>query len=132
MKKIALICAIAAAIIACKKEEEPEVPTKLLFEVEFDETLPRLGNFGEPVDVGAGNEAQHPNMREISMHYIEFAKDSLTPLTTGEIVYQGPETTAGGDNAVNFNLAAKASKGENFLSVDLSSLAPGTYKWIRV
>jgi len=132
MKKIALFCAIALTIMACKKEEEPEIPTKLLFEVEFDETLPRLGNFGESVEVGEGNAAQHPNMREISMHYIEFAKDSLTPLTTGEIVYKGPETTAGGENAVNFNFASKASEGEPFLSMDLSSLAPGTYKWIRV
>ena len=50
MKKIALFCAIALTIMACKKEEEPEIPTKLLFEVEFDETLPRLGNFGESVE----------------------------------------------------------------------------------
>ena len=132
MKKTLLFLAAFSVLIACKKEELPEIPPKLKFEVEFDETLPRLGNFGEPVDVAPGNAAQHPNMREISMHYIEFAKDSLTPLTTGDIVYMGPETAIGGENAVDFNQAKIASEGETFLSVDLSSLAPGTYEWIRV
>lgn len=132
MKNILLLLSLGMVVLSCKKEETPEIPPKLTFEVAFDETLPRLGNFGEPVDVAPGNAAQHPNMREISMHYIEFAQDSLTPLTAGDIVYMGPETEAGGEKAVDFNHAKIAKENETFLSLDLSSLAPGTYEWIRV
>lgn len=135
MKKILLLSTAAAVLVACNKEEEPEVEPKdpkLEFSLEFDETLPRLGNFGEEVAVGAGNAAQHPDMKEVSVHYIELAPDSLTPLTTGAIVYQGVETTAGGDNAVDFDQAPRAGQGETFLSLDLSTLPPGTYNWLRV
>jgi len=134
MKKTLIIPATLLVLLSCKKNEdpEPENPTQLRFTLEFDETLPRLGNFGEEVGVAPGNAAQHPNMQEVSVHYIEFAKDSLTPLTTGAIVYKGAETNAGGANAVDFDKAPRAGEGETFLSVDLASLPPGTYTWLRV
>lgn len=135
MKKTLMYAAIALIALGCGKDEEPVVDPaspSLKFKLEFDETLPRLGNLGEHVDVAPGNAAQHPAMKEVSLHYIEFAPDSLTALGSGEIVYKGDETTAGGDNAVNFDLAPRAGQGQNFVSVDLSTLPPGTYNWLRV
>jgi len=54
--------------------------------MEFNENLPRLGNFGQPLTIPAGHVAQHPVMNEVSIHYIEFVDDCLTPLTMGDIV----------------------------------------------
>lgn len=119
-------------LVACKKDEpvEPD-PPKLKFSVEFDETLPRLGNFGEAVTVAPGNAAQSPNMNGVSLHYIELAPSGLTPLTEGAIVYEGEETLLGGAKAVDFDKAGTFAHGETVLTVDLSTLPPGTYKWIR-
>ena len=139
MKRKYLI-AISAIIvvISCKKNEDNSTPipsdknTQLVIGLEFDETLPRLGNFGEPVDVPTGNASQHPSINEVSLHYIEFSKDSLTALGDGNIVYQGEETTLGGDKAVYIDQAIFKGDQETYTSVDLSSLSPGTYNWIRV
>lgn len=131
MKKILLLTSLALlTTFSCKKEDE-KIP-QLKFSLEFDETLPRLGNFGEEVSVGVGNAAQHPTMKEMSVHYIEFAPDSLTALGMGAIVYKGDETTAGGTNAVDFDKAPRSGEGVTFLSLDLSTLPPGTYTWLRV
>lgn len=122
-------------LVGCKKKAEPEEETqnnKLIFSVQFDETLPRLGNLGEEVAVESGNAAQHPAMKEVSLHYIELAKDSLTPLGSGAIVYKGAETNAGGEKAVDFEKASIGKEGEGFITVNLNKLPIGTYKWIRV
>ncbi len=133
MKKqpLLILCAVFTVLISCKKDEEPEVGPQLKFSLEFDETLPRLGNFGEEVGIAAGNAAQHPDMKEVSIHYIILAQDSLTPLGAGAEVYHGVETSAGGSAAVDFDQAPLAGDGETIVSVDLSTLAPGTYNWIR-
>lgn len=137
MKNIIIgLLVISGLTVSCKKKEEtpPTIASgpQLLFKVDFDETLPRLGNFGQDVSVGAGNAAQHPNMKSVSLHYIELAPDSLTALGNGQIMYHGAETTTGGDNAVNIAQARFAAPGETFVSVNLSNLAPGTYEWVRV
>lgn len=138
MKKIILGLVVTSIVaVSCKKKEEENPPAtssgpQLTFKVDFDETLPRLGNFGQEVTVGAGNAAQHPDMKSVSLHYIELAPDSLTALGNGQIMYHGAETTAGGDNAVDIAQARYAAPGETFVSVNLSNLAPGTYEWIRV
>ena len=114
MKKILLLASLVLlTTLSCKKEDE-KIP-QLKFSLEFDETLPRLGNFGEEVSVGACNAAQHPTMKEMSVHYIEFAPDSLTALGMGAIVYKGDETTAGGTNAVDFDKAPRSGEGVTFL-----------------
>jgi hypothetical protein len=132
IKIIIPVLALGLVFTSCKKNDPEPEAAQLQFKVVFDETLPRLGNFGETVVVPAGNAAQHPDMKEASIHYIELAPDSLTALSSGQIVYMGAETTAGGANAVDFNQAVIATNGETFLSMDLSTLAPGTYNWIRV
>lgn len=137
MKKIVIgLMTLSLSLMACKKDTEVPPTTaetpKLVFKVDFDETLPRLGNFGESVVVGSGNAAQHPNMKSVSLHYIELAQDSLTALGNGQIMYKGEETTAGGTNAVDIAQAKFAGPEETFVTVELKDLAPGTYKWIRV
>lgn len=131
-----LLLSLLLAIGCAEENNDPEEPlpgpAQLKFSLEFDENLPRLGNFGEPVAVAPGNAAQHPDMKEMSFHYVEFAPDSLTLLGQGAIVYQGPETTAGGDAAVDFDEVIKGEEGLPLLSMDLSSLPPGTYEWLRV
>lgn len=133
---ITSILVFSLFIAACKKEEPPQDPVandpQLSFQLTFDETLPRLGNFGEPAAVPAGHAAQHPRMGKVSLHYIEFASDSLTPLGMGPIVYKGEETDAGGDLAVDFEKVAMGGEGETIVSVDLNQLPAGTYRWIRV
>lgn len=133
----AITASAAITFIGCSKEDDDPTPApaagpQLKFTMAFDPTLPRLGNFGEAVAVPSGNAAQSPDMQEVSVHYIEFAPDSLTPLGAGSIVYQGPETNAGGANAVDFNQVVKAGQGEQLLAVNLSNLPAGTYNWLRV
>lgn len=140
MKYSALLLMASVALCACDKEDDNDGngdgassdEVQLKISLEFDQTLPRLGNFGEEVAVPAGNAAQSPNMHSASAHYIEFAPDSLTLLGEGAIVYQGEETTAGGDKAVDMSKAIFAGNGEEFVSLDLSTLPAGTYEWVRV
>lgn len=134
-KMILSTLSIGFVLASCNKDPlqvDPPTPAQLQFKMVFDSTLPRLGNFGEVVAVPAGNAAQHPDMNSASIHYIEFAPDSLTALGSGEIVYKGAETIAGGSNAVDFDEAIVAANNSTFLTMNLSELAPGTYTWMRV
>ena len=79
-----------------------------------------------------GNSGQSPKFHGISAHYIEFASDSLTALGNGEIIFKGAETTAGGNNAVDFDQAITKGDGEVFYSIPISQIAAGSYKWVRV
>lgn len=129
-----MVCALT--LLSCGPEEDHtglnDGEAGLTFEFDFNESLPRLDNLGNPVDVGVGNAAQHPKMKEVSCHYIELAQDSLTVLGDGEIVYHAAETNAGGSTAVDFDQAIKSGEREPFLRVKLSNVAPGTYEWLRV
>lgn len=131
-----ILTVLALGILSCKKKnEEPNTTPsgpQLTFKVDFDETLPRLGNFGQEVAVASGNAAQSPDMQSVSLHYIELAPDSLTALGNGTVLYHGVETSAGGENAVDIDQAIFAGPNETFTTVNLSSLSPGTYEWIRV
>ena len=118
-------------LISCKKDKNEDDP-QLIFKFKFDETLPRLNNFGNPAEMPEGHSAQSPDFKSISAHYIEFAPSHLTALGDGEIVYQGEETTAGGANAVDFSKAVISGDDETFLSIPLSDVSPGTYEWVRV
>ncbi len=136
MKYASLIIALFLFVQCNKEKDEPEepvvTPAQLKIELEFDSTLPRLGNFGQPVSVAPGNAAQNPRMNAASLHYIEFAEDSLTPLTTGSVVYTGEETSVGGGRAIDFDQAIVKSNNSRFVTMDLSQLSPGTYNWLRV
>jgi len=139
-KPLILIIVITFILTSCSKEDnepriqEPATVTapRLIFKFNFDSTLTRLDNFGNPSTIPSGNAAQSPIFHKMSAHYIEFAQDSTTQLGNGEIIYKGAETSVGGSPAVDFDQAIIKSAGVAFYEKLLSQVATGTYKWIRV
>src|SRR5688572_1250417 len=124
---------------ACTKEQPDPIPTpapqdgpRLIMKFKLDSTQERLGNLGQPVSVPPGHAAQSPRFNGISAHYVEFAPTGLTALGTGAVVYHAPETTAGGDNAIDFAQEVIVPHGGTFLSIPLTDLVPGNYSWLRV
>lgn len=115
------------SVSSCKKDE-----AKLIFKFKFDPTQERLGNLGEPVGIPSGNAAQNPKMNNMSAHYIELAPSAYTQLGGGEVVYKAEETTAGGEQAINFSKAIKTADNEVFFSIPLEDIAAGDYEYIRV
>ena len=105
---------------------------QLIIKLNFDATQQRLDNLGQPATIPAGNAAQTPNMRRMSANYIELAPTATTLLGQGEIIFEGAETSAGGDLAIDFQQSIFAGDDEVFLSVPLSQVTAGSYEWVRV
>lgn len=104
----------------------------MVFTFRFDENQERLDSFGNPAVVPSAHGAQTPDFQEISAHYVELIQTANTWLGDGEIVYQGAETEVGGEMAIDFDPSPRVGEDEVFVSVPLSSLAPGTYEFLRV
>lgn len=129
---------LVMSLVACKKDKEdgnepdpvPQGP-QLVFKFAFDEEQPRLDNFGNPSDMPEGHAAQTPRFNSLSANYIELTPSAMTWLGDGEVVYVGPETSAGGDEAIDIALAKFVSGGETFFSIPLSSVTPGDYNFVR-
>jgi hypothetical protein len=122
-------------LISCNDDQDVTLQTdspNLIIKLKFDSTQERLGNLGQPVSVGFGNAAQSPTINKMSANYIEFAPTATTALGTGEIIFEGDETTAGGNQAINFQNALFASDTETFLTIPLSNISSGSYEWVRV
>lgn len=96
-----------------------------------DPTQERLDNLGNPADVPAGHAVQSPDMQLMSIHYIEVTADATTLFKEGALLYQAPETDAGGDKAIDFSQSNRTAPGAEFLQVNLERLPPGTYSYIR-
>jgi hypothetical protein len=131
---IFIVCGL---ILSCSEDNNdnqqpnPSEPN-LIIKLKFDPNQVRLGNLGQPVSVAAGNAAQSPSINRMSANYIEFAPTATTALGTGEIIFEGDETTAGGAQAINFQNAVFAGHNETFLTVPLSDINSGNYEWVRV
>lgn len=139
MKLISFLAfsAFAIGVISCKKgetEPQPTVPDgpKLIVKINVNPDQIRLGNTGQPESVASGNAAQNPNFNSISAHYLEFAQSQYTALGDGAIVYKALETTAGGDNAINFSQSKVITPGDVFIQIPLSQIPAGTYNWARL
>lgn len=158
MKKLLVLALISGALFSCKKKsdepaEEPTpgttgTPTEspypdtawtttgtgphLIFKFKFDSTQARLDNLGNPSSIPSGNAACSPVFNRMASHYIELAQTDLTALGSGVVLYHAPETTAGGATAIKFNNSVVVREGVTFFSVPLSSVTPGTYKWLRL
>lgn len=133
MNKIAIVIfVISSALFACKKDPVDTATPKLIFKFQFDSTMVRLNNIGQPASIPAGNSGQTPAFNLLSAHYIELAPSPMTALGTGTIVYHAPETTTGGANAIDFNKGVPVSNGQTFFSINLKDVTPGTYTWLRV
>ncbi|MFY7971478.1 MAG: hypothetical protein ACOVOO_06020 [Flavobacteriales bacterium] len=127
---------IALSLGACKKDEPaptetPDAP-RLIFKFAFDPNQERLNNLGQPSTVPTGHAAQSPIFNSISAHYLEMAPSAFTALGGGEVLYVGPETSAGGDLAIDFGQSKVVAAGERFFSIPLSQVTPGDYEYMRV
>lgn len=136
MKLFKLLPILVFGILMSCGEDQDDAPQpispNLIIKLKFDPTQERLGNLGQPVSVGTGNAAQSPTINKMSANYIEFAPTATTALGTGEIIFNGDETTVGGDQAINFQNAVFAGNNETFLTIPLSDVVAGNYEWVRV
>ena len=135
MKKLNyLLASFLLITVACKKEDPilDDSGPKLVFKYKFDTTQERLNNFGQPATVPAEHGAQTPSFNGMSAHYIELAPNAYTALGSGEIVFFGPETTVGGQKAIDFAKSVIKGDGQVFYSKPISQIKPGTYEWARV
>jgi hypothetical protein len=154
MKRLFFLLTVPTAIFfSCKKEgctdanavnynqkankddgscEYAETGPYLIIKLKFDSLQPRLDNFGQPATLPSDHSAQSPKFHSMSAHYIELAQNQWTALQTGEIIYRGAETSAGGSFAADFDKAIIKGDGEVFKKIPLKNIAPGTYEWLRV
>lgn len=128
---LAILTLIIAGFAGCKKDTTDNTP-KLRFKFVFDSTLPRLNNLGQPASIPAGNAAQTPQFNLLGAHYIELAPTMYTALGAGDILYVGEETTQGGSKALVFDKEKLVANNEEFFSMPLKDVTPGTYDWLRV
>lgn len=144
LKHLLPLLVLMAGLIACSKDD-PDPPgtggggggggtegPRLVLKFRFDSTQVRLNNLGQPAGIPDGHGAQSPRFNSMSAHYVEFAPSMFTALGAGQVVYHAPETTAGGENAIDFDQSVRVGDGEAFLNIPLSQLSPGTYEWLRV
>ncbi len=130
-----IIAALMLLTASCKKksnDDDTETGPKLIFKFRFDSTQQRLDNFGNTAVIPPGNAAQSPVFNSMSSHYIELAPSAFTQLGSGFVAYRNEETTAGGSNAIDFSKSKLAGNNEEFYSMNLSDVSPGTYNYLRV
>lgn len=132
---IAVFCLLS--LISCEKDEEEMIGNSsdevgMSFVFRFDDQQVRLGNLGQESEVAEGNAAQNPEFEKISAHYIELCPSATTALGQGEILYEAPETNAGGDQAIDFAQSSVVAEGDVFFQTNLSNVAPGEYSYLRV
>lgn len=136
MKHLLKICFLVLFVtFSCSDDNDDtqqENGPNLVIKLKFDPNQERLNNLGQPAAVPSGNAAQSPTISRMSANYIELAPGAFTPLGQGEIVFNGSETTAGGNNAIDFQNARFAGDNEVFLTLPLHQVSAGTYEWVRV
>lgn len=135
MKKLFILLFILTfsfSFISCEDLDDVEPNPMLIIKFKFDPNQERLNNLGQQSVIPVGNLAQSPIFNSISSHYIELAPNANTQLGQGQILYHAPETTLGGDNAIDFSQSKIVSEGETFIAIPLKDVLAGTYEWTRV
>lgn len=134
MKKLILLVSVFTLIFSCSEDNDDNggAQPNLIIRLNFDANQQRLDNLGQPATIPNGNAAQTPTIRRMSANYIEFAPTATTLLGQGEIIYEGAETDAGGDMAIDFQQSIFAGDDDVFLSIPLSQVNAGSYEWVRV
>jgi hypothetical protein len=119
---------------ACKKNKVDVQPTtaNLIFKFKFDSSQARLNSTGGISTIPATNAAMSPIMNKMTAHYVEMTTSAFTGLGAGAVLYRAPETTTGGNNAIDFSKAVQAGNGEVFLTVPIKNITPGLYEYLRV
>jgi hypothetical protein len=82
--------------------------------------------------MAAGHAGQSPVFNKMSAHYVELAPTAFTGLGSGAVLYKAPETTEGGENAIDFEKASLAGNKEEFFSMPLKDIAAGNYQFLRI
>jgi len=132
-KQITVFLLSLIIFTSCKKEEKVNPnEAKLIVKLAVNPEQLRLGNDGSPATIPNGNAAQNPSFNIISAHYLELAPDAFTLLGEGTVLYQAPETTAGGNTAINFEQSILVKPGETFLEIPLKDIQKGSYEWVRL
>lgn len=131
-----MMAVVLAMTTACKKDKEDPAPQQpaspnLILKIRLDSTQARLDNFGNPAAIPAGNAAQSPVFFGVSAHYIEISPSATTAPGQGTQLFRGVETSAGGAVAADFSQAIVKASNETFVTIPLSSIAPGTYNYLR-
>lgn len=134
MKNVFVALFVAASFVGCKKDDPQEdaPEARLIFKFVFDEDQVRYDSFGQESSVPDGHAAQSPRFNSMSAHYLELSPNAQTWLGDGEVLYEGPTTFAGGDEAIDFDQAKLVSPGGQWLSFPISSVQPGDYEFARV
>lgn len=136
MKIFKLVPIIVFGLLISCDDNQDDVPQQsspnLIIKLKFNPNQELLGNTGQPITISAGNAAQSPTINKMSSNYIEFAPTATTALGTREIIFEGDETSATGDRAINFQNAIFTCDNETFLSIPLSNVSIGNYEWVRV
>ena len=127
-KLFGLLIFAGLMITSCDTNNNNPSEPQLIFKFKFDSTQTRLNNFGQVAVMPSNHRAQNPRFNKMSAHYIELAPNAFTALQSGEVLYTAP-TTSG---AIDFDQSVKVGENENFFSMNLKDIAPGTYEWLRV
>jgi len=131
-----LLLSLLLVYSSCKDDTtdpDPIVATpNLVFKFVFDSTQVRLDGFGNPSALPANHGAQSPKFNKMSAHYIEMAPGPYTMLGEGEVVFHNEETNLGGSTAIDFSKSHPVGNNQNFFSIPIKDVAPGTYEWLRV
>jgi hypothetical protein len=129
---IVMLVAVAVLISCQKNTEVTAAGPQVNFIFKFDSTQARLNGQGNPSVLPSNHAGQSPRFNSMSAHYLELTPNQLTLPGAGQVLYRAPEVTNEGANAIDFSRAKFAGNNQVFLSVPLSSLAAGTYNWLRV
>ncbi len=136
MKKCFFIASAFFVFASCSKNGgEPIVnasTANLIFKFKFDSTQVRLNNIGGISTIPAGNAAQNPIMNKMSAHYVELTPTAFTGLGNGAVLYKAPETTLGGNSAIDFSKSSLVGNNEIFFSTPIKNVAIGTYEYLRI
>jgi hypothetical protein len=122
---------------SCQKADNEVNPSqegtaKVIFKFKFDPQQERLDGFGRPSPMPVGNAGQSPAFNLISAHYYELTPNALTPLGKGAILFQAPEVTTGGENAIDFERSKNVKEGETILEIPVKDIKAGSYEYLRV
>lgn len=127
-KCLIVLSILALGLSSCRNSRSPKLIVKLV----VDPTQARLGNNGLPSALPDENAGQNPQFNSLSAHYLELAPSAYTQLGEGQVLYHAPETTKGGDNAIDFRRSIVVAPNEVWLEIPLSDLEAGTYEWVRL
>ncbi len=122
-------------LASCSEDVTDNLPTdepELVFVMKLDPNQERLNNIGQASPMPANHRGQNPRFNAIGVHYIELSPQATTLLGEGEVLYQTPSTSIGGNEAIDFDSLPLVNNGEVFYRIPLSKVPKGNYTWIRV